>query len=458
MILQTSQRMKRNTDLSISLPHSEETEKAVIGALLIESSAIGDVIGILNADIFYDVALGKIYSAIASLYENNIKPDLLTVTKALMRSGGLEKVGGPFFLSTLSGNIASAVNIVDHAQYLHQLWLARRLAIAGMEITKMATDPTTDIDDVLTAVIKKIEGIAENTAYNSRMVDISSITMQCIAEYEKRREMAKNGVKTSLLTGLSKLDHITGGWKPGQLIILAARPAMGKTAMLLHFAKSASISGVPVVIFSLEMEVQALTNRALLSESEANSDRFKAGVLSKEEEENLCDAIGRISSLPISLDDSANINMQQIKTRARELQRKGKCGLILIDYLQLVDMRSMNRNYTREQEVSQCSRAAKIMAKELGVPVILLSQLSRQVEGRSDKMPMLSDLRESGAIEQDADIVMFIHRPEYYSEKAEKGFGVIRIAKQRDGATGDIRFRYNENLTRITDYEKELPF
>ncbi|MFR1291157.1 MAG: DnaB-like helicase C-terminal domain-containing protein, partial [Parabacteroides distasonis] len=139
-------------------------------------------------------------------------------------------------------------------------------------------------------------------------------------------------------------------------------------------------------------------------------------------------------------------------------RRKGKCGLVLIDYLQLIDMRSINRSYTREQEVSQCSRAAKIMAKELGVPVILLSQLSRQVEGRSDKMPLLSDLRESGAIEQDADIVMFIHRPEYYSEKAEKGFGVIRIAKQRDGTTGDIRFRYNESLTKITDYDKELPF
>ena len=347
--------MKRNTDLLISLPHSEETEKAVIGALLIESGAIGEVVGILNADIFYDVALGKIYSAIASLYENNIKPDLLTVTKTLIRSGELKKVGGPFFLSTLSGNIASTANIVDHAQYLHQLWLARKLAIAGMEITKMATDPTADIDDVLTAVIKKIEGIAENTAYNSRMIDISTVATQCISEYEKRREMARNGGKIGLTTGLSKLDHITGGWKPGQLIILAARPAMGKTAMLLHFAKSASISGVPVVIFSLEMEVQALTNRALLSESEINSDRFKAGTLLREEEEGLCHAIGRISCLPISLDDSANINMRQIKTRARELRRKGKCGLILIDYLQLIDMRSANRNYTREQEVSQCS-------------------------------------------------------------------------------------------------------
>lgn len=162
--------------------------------------------------------------------------------------------------------------------------------------------------------------------------------------------------------------------------------------------------------------------------------------------------------MPVSIDDTPNISIQQIKVRARNLQRKGKCGLILIDYLQLIDMRSTNKSYNREQEVSQCSRSAKVMAKELGVPVILLSQLSRKNEERSDKMPMLSDLRESGAIEQDADIVMFIHRPEYYDKTAEKGFGEIRIAKQRDGATGDIRFRYNHNLTKITDYEQSMPF
>lgn len=215
---------------------------------------------------------------------------------------------------------------------------------------------------------------------------------------------------------------------------------------------------MPVVIFSLEMEAQALMNRVLLSESGINDSRFKQGTLHEDEETQLFNVIGDISYLPMALDDSANINIQQIKTRASELLRKGKCGLIMIDYLQLIDMRSANRSYTREQEVSQCSRSAKVMAKELGVPVILLSQLSRLVEGRADKMPVLSDLRESGAIEQDADIVMFIHRPEYNNDKAEKGLGILRIAKQRDGATGDIRFRYNENLTRITDYEKELPF
>lgn len=450
--------MRQKEIISNPLPNSPETEKAVIGALLVESDAISEVISILKSEMFYDSSLEKIYSSIVSLYNENTKPDMITVTKSLMKSGDLDKVGGPFALSMLSGNIASSANIVEHAQYLHQLWLARSLAVAGMEIAGKATDPTVDIDDTIADAIRSVEGIAENTAYNSHISDISTVAKQCIDSYQVRKEKARNGQKTGITTGLSKLDHSTGGWKPGQLIILAARPAMGKTALLLHFAKSAALNRTPVAIFSLEMGNVSLADRLILSECAIDSDRYKFGQLSPEEEAQLCDAVGNISFMPVSIDDTPNISIQQIKVRARNLQRKGKCGLILIDYLQLIDMRSTNKSYNREQEVSQCSWSAKVMAKELGVPVILLSQLSRKNEERSDKMPMLSDLRESGAIEQDADIVMFIHRPEYYDKTAEKGFGEIRIAKQRDGATGDIRFRYNHNLTKITDYEQSMPF
>lgn len=450
--------MRRKEIISSPLPNNQETEKAVIGALLVESEAISEVFGILKPEMFYDESLGKIYSAIVALYGENIKPDMITVTKSLMKSGDLDKVGGPFALSMLSGYIASAANIVEHAQYLHQLWLARSLAVVGMEIAAKAADPTVDIDDTIIAAIKSVEGIAENTDYNSRMSDISFVAKQCIDSYQVRKEKARNGQNIGITTGLSKLDHVTGGWKSGQLIILAARPGMGKTALLLHFAKSAAMKGTSIAIFSLEMGDVSLTDRLILSECNIDSDHYKFGQLSGEEESMICNAVNNISFMPISVDDTPNISIQQIKVRARNLQRKGKCGFILIDYLQLIDMRSQNKAYNREQEVSQCSRAAKVMAKELGVPVVLLSQLSRKSEERSDKMPLLSDLRESGAIEQDADIVMFIHRPEYYNKTAEKGFGEIRIAKQRDGATGDIRFRYNENLTKITDYDKELPF
>lgn len=450
--------MKPKGIISSPLPSNPETEKAVIGALLVESDAISEVINILKPEMFYDSSLEKIYAAIVGLYGENVKPDMITVTKSLMKSGELDEVGGPFALSMLSGNMASAANVVEHAKYLHQLWLARTLAVAGMEITGKAADPTLDIDDTITEAIKSVEEIAEGTSYNSRISDISFVAKQCIDSYQTRKEKARYGQHIGIVTGLSKLDRTTGGWKPGQLIILAARPAMGKTAMLLHFAKSAAMNGTPVAIFSLEMGNVSLVDRLILSECEIDADRYKSGQLSEEEESWLCNAVDNIASMPISIEDTPNINIQQIKVRARNLQRKGKCGLILIDYLQLIDMRSQNKAYNREQEVSQCSRTAKVMAKELGVPVILLSQLSRKNEERSDKMPLLSDLRESGAIEQDADIVMFIHRPEYYNKTAEKGFGEIRIAKQRDGATGDIRFRYNENLTKITDYDKELPF
>lgn len=450
--------MRRKEIISNPLPNNLETEKAVIGALLVESDAISEVVSMLKPETFYDESLGMIYSVIAGLYSENIKPDMITVTKSLMKSRDLDKVGGPFALSMLSGYIASATNIVEHAQYLHQLWLARSLAVVGMEIAAKAVDPTVDIDDTITGAIKSVEGIAENTDYNSRMSDISFVAKQCIDSYQMRKEKAKNGQDIGITTGLSKLDQVTGGWKPGQLIILAARPGMGKTALLLHFAKSAAMKGTPIAIFSLEMGGISLTDRLILSECNIDSDRYKFGQLSGEEESMLCNAVNNISFIPISVEDTPNISIQQIKVRARNLQRKGKCGFILIDYLQLIDMRSSNKSYNREQEVSQCSRAAKVMAKELGVPVVLLSQLSRKSEERSDKMPLLSDLRESGAIEQDADIVMFIHRPEYYNKTAEKGLGEIRIAKQRDGATGDIRFWYNHNLTKIADYEQQMPF
>jgi replicative DNA helicase len=213
------------------------------------------------------------------------------------------------------------------------------------------------------------------------------------------------------------------------------------------------------MVFSLEMDVQGLTNRLILSEQDIDQHRFSTGRLFDDEEMKLCNAANSLYGLPLTIDDTSGLSVQQIKSRARSQQIKGKCGLVLIDYLQLADMRTQNKTYNREQEVSQASRAAKIMAKELGVPVILLSQLSRQLESRVVKIPLLSDLRESGAIEQDADVVLFIHRPEYYDEKeAVKGEGILRIAKQRDGAIGDIGFKYNHNLTRIVGKNEQLPF
>lgn len=231
----------------------------------------------MTQDVFYDGKLGKIYRAISGLYDRNVKPDMVTVARELISSGDLDEVGGAIALSELSAGMASGANIVDHSRYLHQLWIARRLAVAGMEITARASDPSNDIDDTLAQSLGDIEAIAVNTAYGSRMSVISSVARDCLENYQNRKERARNGQIQGVSTGLRKLDRLTTGWKGGQLIILAARPAMGKTSFLLHLAKSAAMGGTPVVIFSLEMSGSSLGDRLILSECDVNGDEYKAG-------------------------------------------------------------------------------------------------------------------------------------------------------------------------------------
>lgn len=443
---------------SFNLPHSPEAEKAVIGMLLIESTAINEVSTILSADTFYNPSLALIYTAIVSLTEKGERPDMVGVVKELVRAGKFEEAGGGLALSELTAAVGSAVNVLDHSMYIHQLYLARKLAIVGQMISAKALDRGNDVDEVITESLQMVEQVADKTCYNANAVDLRKSVIESVNLYKEREERSRKGLKTGIPTGLEKLDKITGGWMAQQLVIIAARPAMEKTAFMLHAARAAAAYGVPTLIFSLEMSVGMLTDRMVVSESDLKADRFKNGYLSDNEMPVLCDAAGRLSKLPVVIDDTTNISIQQIKARAKNLQRKGKCGLVMIDYLQLIDVRAGNKSYNREQEIAQCTRSAKNMSKELNIPVILLSQLSREVEKRADKTPILSDLRESGAIEQDADIVLFIHRPEYYDSNADKGSGVLRIGKQRDGQCGDIKFRYNESLTRIADYDVEIPF
>jgi replicative DNA helicase len=453
------QKNQHTTSLQL-LPNSPEAEKAVIGALLLDGAAIMEVNTILSPESFYISAYAAIYQAITDIYNRGDGIDMVSVMKELGASGKLDEVGGPYALSELASPVVSTSHITDHAMYLHQLELGRRLFMSCQDISAKSLDQGLDISDTIGEAIRQIEAIQEGMNYNAVFHPIGDASREAIALYDRRKALYKEGKISGISTGLKDLDYITnGGWKPGQLIILAARPAMGKTALALHFARSAALSGVPVMVFSLEMDVQGLTNRLIFSEQDINRYKFSVGRLSEDEEMKLCNAANSLYGLPLTIDDTSGLSMQQIKSRARSQQIKGKCGLVLIDYLQLTDMRSQNKTYNREQEVSQASRAAKIMAKELGVPVILLSQLSRQVEGRAIKIPLLSDLRESGAIEQDADVVLFIHRPEYYDEKAAvKGEGIMRVSKQRDGATGDIAFKYNSNLTRIAGNNEILPF
>lgn len=441
-----------------SLPHNERVEQIVLGMLMLESTSIHKVDMILSPGVFYISAHIAIYQAILDISLEGNSPDMMLVFNRLNKENKLNDIGGPYVLADLVSRVASSLNLIEHAKYLHQLYLSRKLVIAGQTITAKALDDSQDVDDTVLDSIKLLEDIAIATTYDANSVDLREAVRESMALYQKRRERATEGIKSGIPTGLDKLDGVLSGLREQQLIILAARPAMGKTAFALNITLNAALKGVPVVVFSLEMSSASLSDRLIISMGRLNAGYFRSAQLTEKEESDMCDAVNELSVLPVTIDDTSGLSISQIKTRAKNLQRKGKCGLVIIDYLQLVDMRSGNKSYSREQEVTQCTKEAKQLAKSLNIPVLLLSQLSRKCEERADKTPILSDLRESGSIEQDADVVLMIHRPEYYDKNEEKGVGILRIAKQRDGQSGDISFRYNDSLTRFSDYDSKVPF
>lgn len=443
---------------SKEFPHSEKVEKVVLGMLMLESTAINEVGDILRSEMFYKPGHGIIFEAIQSISQAGDAPDMMLVFSRLNGMGKLNEVGGALYLSELVSSVSSCVNLVQHAKYLHQLYVARMLVMAGYTITAKASDMSLDVDDTLYDAIRMLEDISSSTMYEANTVDLRHAVGLSMELYQIKRENAKKGLKSGVLTGLGKLDRVLSGLREQQLIILAARPAMGKTAFALNVALNAALGGVPVVIFSLEMSTVSLSDRLIISAGDLNAGEYRNARLTDAGESQMCNAVDQLSGLPVTIDDTSGLSIGQIKSRAKNLQRKGKCGLVVIDYLQLVNISASNKTYTRVDEVTQCTKEAKQLAKSLNVPVLLLSQLSRKCEERSDKTPILSDLRESGSIEQDADVVLMIHRPEYYDKNEEKGVGVIRIAKQRDGQSGDIKFRYNESLTRFSDYDTEIPF
>ncbi|MEG0797063.1 MAG: replicative DNA helicase [Odoribacter sp.] len=451
-------------------PQAVDIEKYVLGSLMVDRDSIVNVIGILNIDCFYLPVHRVIYDKILNLYKENQPIDLLTVVTGLMTNEVLKSSGGVAYLSDLTSLSGGCVNIVKHAQILAQKQIAREIIRLCSDIRLSAFDEINDVADVVEDLNDKVRKINELVTGKTNIHHISDSVEKAMKECENRQLMASKNIIPGIDTGLYDLNVITGGgWKSSQLIVIAARPAMGKTALLLHFAKSAARSGKSVCIYSLEMSDISLANRLLLSECDIDTDRFKAGRLTDNELASLNQAAGVIWKLPIYVDANPCVSMDYIRGRSKIMADKGQCDMILVDYLQLAEMGKGERNRNREQEVAQASRMAKIIAKEMNVPFILLSQLSRGVESRVDKRPMLSDLRESGAIEQDADSVMFIYRPAYYkvdhvtvknengygtNEISTNGLGILCIEKQRDGATGTVKFSHNPNMTQICDYGK----
>lgn len=443
---------------SFNLPSDKDVESVVLGMLLIESTAINAVSSVLTKDVFFNEANAAVYDAIDQVAKDGDVVDMMLVVSKLSKMGKLDEIGGPFYIAQLTSKVAMTTNLLAHALYLKELYMARQLILSGHKIMAMALDRTLDIEDTIYSGIKMLENIAKGMTVGLNTADLRTLSHESMSMYERRKENLLDGRKTGILTGIDKLDNTLLGLKGGQLVILAARPAMGKTAFALNIARTAAMSGHPTVIFSLEMSGVSLSDRMLIAHGDFNAAAFRKGALTDTEEVNLSQSVDCLGELPITVDDTSGLQIQQISSVAKNLQRKGKCELVIIDYLQLVRIKSENRNYSREQEVAETTKFAKGMAKSLNVPVVLLSQLSRKCEERQDKTPILSDLRESGSIEQDADIVLMLHRPAYYDRSEEQGMGIVRVAKNRDGRTGDVKFHHNKTLTRFTDYDIPCPF
>ena len=438
------------------LPESPELERAILGALILEPDKLPDVAEIVENSAFVGANNGKIYDAMLSMLERGDKIDLYT----LSQRPELKDRDMLRYFSELTSAVGSGVNVLDHARQLADTETRRRLCLFGYELAARAVS---DPDGVVDWATSEITAIADRVSRPDDIAPLSDVVRATLDDLERRQQARQAGECIGIPTGLRRLDALTGGWRGGQLVVLAGRPGTGKSATMLHFARAAAASGVPVCIFSLEMPAGQLAGRMLVGGSGVDSQAFRVGSVDTTGWSQLEQAGAELSAIPVYLNDRANITIGAIRSQCKAMHRRGRCGMVIIDYLQLLDTSTRNPNSTREREIAAASRSAKLLAKELDVPVILLSQLSRKVEERADKTPLLSDLRESGAIEQDADMVVFIDRPAMYGAQmitttrygliSSEGVGVLHIAKNREGATGRIYFRHNESLTRITDYE-----
>lgn len=441
------------------MPHCIDAELSVIGSLLLESSAIDRVSNILlSGSFFYDERHRIIYDVIQSIDNEGRKPDIIIISEEIGKLGNIDIVGLDYITDLYSSAISS-VNVEEHASMIRDCYLRRQMIESGLRTISQAYDDTQESFSILSNTDTDIQNIMAEAIGRDQTEDLQIILGKALDSLYERIEKRKNNQMSGIPTGLKELDKYTNGWQDSDLVILAARPAMGKTAFALHTAKAAAINGKYVVLFNLEMNQVQLVNRMILSETSVHPNRFNAGNLINDEIVNIEKAINSLYNLNISIDGNTDVTMSYIRNKCRLLKKKGQCAMIIIDYLQLVSS-SSDKNRTREQEVSQISREAKLMAKELNVPVLLLSQLNRDVDKRQSKKPLLSDLRESGSIEQDADIVIFIHRPGYYDRANEelKGYGELIISKYRNGNPGEIPFRYNDSLTQIFDINDTLPF
>jgi len=452
-----------NTENRVS-PQAPEVEEAIIGACLIEQEALPLIADKLRPEMFYVMCHQMIFSAMLAMYQAGTKIDILTVKEELARRGKLEEAGGAYNITLLSSKVASSAHIEYHVRIVHEKYLRREMILGLNKLLACSLDEMMDISDTLVDAHNLLDRLEGEFGHNDNMRDMDTLMTDTMKEAEGRVAKSMNGV-TGIPTGLTDLDRMTSGWQDSDLIVLAARPSVGKTALALHLARSAAMSGRAVAVYSLEMQGERLADRWLMAASDINARHWRSGVPSEQEMAEARVAAAELSRLQIHVDDSTVVSMDHVRSSARLLQSRGACDMIIIDYLQLCDMSTGQNNRNREQEVAQAARKAKMLAKELNVPVVLLSQLNRLAEGHIDRRPELSQLRESGAIEQDADVVMLLYRPEQARITTDKesgypteGLGVIIVAKQRNGETGNAYFHYNPEMTKIGDYVPPLEY
>ncbi|WP_319272939.1 replicative DNA helicase [uncultured Draconibacterium sp.] len=437
-------------------PQAVDVEEAVLGALMLERDAYVTVADTIDTESFYKEEHRKIFDAIKTLSGKEKPVDLLMVTQELKDRDQLDEVGGPGYITQLTRRVASAAHIEFHARIIAQKYMQRELIRVSSEIQTKAYDDTIDLDDLIdfseSALFKVSEGNIKKET-----VPIKPVLNQAILQIEAAR--SKPDGLSGVPSGFTAIDRITSGWERSALVILAARPAMGKTAFVLSMARNMAVEHRQgVAIFSLEMSSLQLVNRLISAESELGGEKIKTGKLEDYEWAQLNQRIKTLDEAPIFIDDTPALSIFEFRAKCRRLKMQHNVDIIIVDYLQLMTAGTDTRG-SREQEVSMISRSLKAIAKELDVPIIALSQLSRAVESREGKRPQLSDLRESGAIEQDADIVCFIHRPEYFGITEDEsgnsllGVAEIIIAKHRNGATADVPLRFQKEMARFSDLD-----
>lgn len=433
-------------------PHNIEAEQSVLGAIIMDIDAVGVASEIITGADFYRPDHKLIFEGIMELYNQSEPIDLVTIQNKLIEKGVLEQVGGVGYLTELATFVPTSAHIKQYAKIVESKSVLRKLIKASSEISARSYESQDGVDEIVNYAEKQIFDIMQNK-HTDDFTPLSDILVTSIEKIESA--YMNKGKITGIATGFIDLDYRTAGLQPSDLVLVAARPSMGKTAFALNVAQSAAIKhGKKVAIFSLEMSKEQLVNRMLCAEAMVDAQKMRTGTLENEDWKKIAAAIGPLSAASIYIDDTPGINMVEMRAKCRRLKLEQGLDFILIDYLQL--MSGAGRSESRQQEISEISRSLKALAREMEAPVVALSQLSRACESRADHRPMLSDLRESGAIEQDADVVMFLYRDEYYHPDTEKkNIAEVIISKQRNGPTGTVELMWLGQYTRFVNLQRD---